>query len=81
VTASERLTASLADLETAGESWPCRGRDEWISEDHHERAAATELCAGCPVFDLCAAMAAETNTKFGVYAGTDLTPTPKRKAA
>ena len=81
MTAVERLTASLADLETAGESWPCRGRDEWISEDRNERAMAAELCAGCPVLTLCADMAAETNTKFGVYAGRDLTPTPRRKAA
>jgi hypothetical protein len=80
MTATERLTASLADLETAGRSWPCKGRDEWISEDRHERAAAAELCAGCPVLELCADMATETKAKFGVYAGRDITPTPRKAA-
>lgn len=78
--ASERLTLALADLETDGRSWPCRGSDLWISESHTDRAQAALLCAGCPVTNLCADMAAETKTKFGVYAGRDLTPTPRKAA-
>lgn len=80
MTATERLSMALADLETAGHSWPCRGRGEWVSERHHERAVAAGLCAGCLVFDLCAEMAAETKTKFGVYAGRDHTPSPRKAA-
>ena len=81
MTAVERLALALDDLETAGRRWPCRGRDEWISESHRARTAAAELCDGCPVIDPCAQMALETRTTFGVWAGRDLTPTPRKKAS
>ena len=74
MTARERLNSALALLLEA-DRWPrcCADPDGgWLSDDATERAAAAELCRGCPLTDACAeAGAAE---RFGVFGGLDRTP-------
>lgn len=70
-TASERLREALADAEHRGDSVPCAGRDEWISEDHAERVEAARACTGCAVLSLCDAAAREERPSWTVRAGID----------
>ncbi|OLP72779.1 hypothetical protein BJM39_27435 [Salmonella enterica subsp. enterica serovar Javiana] len=82
MTRIEALGRALDDLDATGGTWPCRNRNEWISDDAEERAEAAEACQHCPVLEICAAVA--TTKPFpthGVWGGRDLTPMPKRKAA
>jgi len=50
---------------------PCRGRDEWTSEDAADRAAALEACSHCPLQAPCAAYARAADERHGVWAGLD----------
>jgi hypothetical protein len=48
-----------------------------MSEDRDERAAA-QACKSCPLLTPCAALAAEIKPSFGIWAGTDRTPTSRK---
>ena len=50
----------------------CRGVDVEIfySDRPEATSAALQLCAGCPVKDLCLDMAMESREFFGVWGGT-----------
>lgn len=81
-TAGEVLTRALLDLAARGQRSRCSDpgtHDFWTSDDPEQRKLAATWCAGCPIFDACAAAgAAET---FGVWAGTDQTPRTRKEAA
>lgn len=84
MSAHRRLVVALDDLEDAGIRWPCKADDRWTSDDPAELEAVQPLCAGCPVFKLCADSARETRATYGVFAGvihTDKTYSRPRKAA
>jgi hypothetical protein len=53
----------------------------WLSELGAERREACTLCAGCPVFEACAAAATARGERFGVWAGRDRTVRPGKAAA
>lgn len=77
--AEERLAQKLADLAEDGVLPVCSADpDAWFAETPAERAEAAAECDGCVVFDLCAAAAAEIRPRFGVWAGRDTTPRPRR---
>jgi len=78
MTAAEQLTRILLDLATEGRRPRCAepgGHEMWCSDDATDRAQAASWCAGCPVLAECAAAADEHGEKFGVFGGTDRTPT------
>lgn len=79
--ATQQLRSALDALVARGQSWPCHGRLEWISDDLQDRAYAASHCANCPVLDLCAEVARETKANACVWAGLDLTPTANRRSA
>lgn len=75
------LAVVLADLADDGVKVPCAedlATDAWFAETPAERAEAAAECDGCAVFNLCAAAAAEIRPRFGVWAGRDWTPRPRR---
>ena len=80
MTATEVLTLALLNLEEHGQLTPCAGSDSWISEDHTERAWAARVCVAvrCVVFDECAAAADENRETWGVWAGVDRHPQPRK---
>lgn len=79
-TARQRLTAALRDLAADGGRPPCwRDPEQWFHDSRGERARAAEECATCPVLEPCDDAANETREKWGVWAGVDHTPKPKRK--
>ncbi|WP_374969928.1 WhiB family transcriptional regulator [Terrabacter sp. BE26] len=79
MSAHEGLAQCLRDAVEAGLRIPCAGRDEWLSEDHEERAQAAQWCDGCPCITECGTAANETKERFGVFGGQDRTPQPKTK--
>lgn len=82
-TAEERLTAALVDLVDRNRRTPCADPDtwrHWTSEDYTERDAVAERCHACPIFRECEAAAAENPPRWGVWAGVDYDPRPRRKA-
>jgi hypothetical protein len=79
-TASERLSLALEAATHRGDRVPCAGREEWVSEDHDDRAEAAIACRPCPVTSLCAAAADENREVWGVWAGVDRS-TRSRKAS
>ncbi len=81
-TAHETLALTLAQHAEAGRIPPCAGDPElWLSEDEADRTHAATRCArSCPVVPECAAAAAPTRERFGVWAGVDLTPRRKETA-
>lgn len=78
MTARDDLHTALDELH---EHTPCTGehRADWLSDNPHERATAAEACTPCPVLTLCQALADEEHHAFGVWAGTDRTPGPRRR--
>ena len=79
VSAAETMALALRQLLDHDQRPPCGGSsDAWMSEDHRQRAAAARRCSGCPVIALCAAVATEVKASFGVWAGTDRTPTSRK---
>ena len=68
---------SLADLDRAiraeGGVVPCQNNPEeffeWEDNNHHTFKTARELCAGCPVKNVCLAYALENAEPFGVWGG------------
>lgn len=84
MTADDRLTRSLVELASRGARPPCgdwRERHLWTSELAEDRAAAVELCAGCPVLLPCGDAAEAAGERWHVWAGVDRTPPTKRKPA
>ena len=75
--AAELLANRLDAAARRGETWPCKDRDEWTSEDADARAAAALACLPCPVSALCSATADHAREKFGVWGGRDFTPRRK----
>lgn len=74
MSAAEAFDAALLSLAERGEQPPCFGLPGHVSDDPHERQIAARLCDGCPVRDLCGAVADERKEAFGVWAGRDRTP-------
>lgn len=67
MTAAEQLTRALVELATQGRRPRCGepgGHELW--------------CTGCPVLVECGAAADEHDERFGVFGGTDRTPSPTR---
>lgn len=67
------LTIALRRALDSGEVPPCCGPyfDAWTSDDIADRAAAAEMCEGCPITAACAAAADLHDERFGVWAGLD----------
>jgi Transcription factor WhiB len=79
VTAAETMGLALLELTSLDQRPPCaHSSDAWMSEDRDERAIAARRCAGCPVFKVCADLAAEIKPSFGVWGAKDHTPRPRR---
>ena len=74
------LSAALLTLAARDQRTPCQGRysELWTSEDHTQRAETIPLCAGCELITKCADYATELKASFGVWAGKDRTPTPRK---
>lgn len=69
MTAQRTLSRALDALAQAGRSWPCRGRQEWITDTLEDRATAEAECRGCPVLNLCAAATTELDPTAATWAG------------
>lgn len=81
MTASDRLTAQLSALLDADDRPPCCWPDVapwWLSDAHADRARAAEHCHGCAILDACRDAADENGERFGVWAGRDRTPKPRK---
>ena len=74
------LSAALLTLAARDQRTPCQGRysELWTSEDFTQRAVASPLCECCPLLTKCADYATELKASFGVWAGTDRTPTTRK---
>ena len=81
MSAATAIDAALLSMAHREQRTPCQGRDAalWLSEDHTERAAAIPLCAGCELLTYCHEYATEIKVTFGVWAGTDRTPTTRKE--
>lgn len=82
MTARHDMDLALVDLAAKGErprcGWPDIG--PWFtSDDHEDRARAARRCAGCPVLELCAAVAEEEQPCHGVWAGKDYSRHPAKR--
>lgn len=74
MTTSEALDVALIGMADRGDHPPCFGLPGHVSDDPLERRLATQICDGCPVRELCAAVADERGESFGVWGGVDRTP-------
>lgn len=83
MSAARAIDAALLTMAHRDQRTPCQGRYawQWLSEYYAWRAAATTLCAGCSLLDLCAQYATELKANFGVWAGIDRTPNNRRAVA
>lgn len=75
------LAVVLAELADARIAVPCSldlETDQWFAETPAERAEAATECDGCAAFTECAGAAAEIRPRFGVWAGRDWSPRPRR---
>ena len=83
MSAARAIDAALLNMAARDQRTPCQGRYawQWTSEYYAWRAAATTLCAGCSLLDLCAQYGDELKASFGVWAGTDRTPTNRKGKA
>lgn len=78
------LSVALAEAAEDGITVPCAEdltTDLWFAETPAERAGAAADCDGCAVFIECAAAAVEIRPRFGVWAGRDWSPRPRKVAA
>lgn len=76
------LAEALAELAADRIKVPCSedlATDLWFADTPAERAEAAAECDGCAVFAECAAAAAELRPRFGVWAGHDWTPRPRKQ--
>lgn len=83
MTAHEDLADALAELLDSGDRPPCSWPDTtswWLSDNAADRARAALHCDGCELLDLCHEAAESTRERWGVWAGRDRTPPPRRKA-
>ncbi|MFK5688744.1 WhiB family transcriptional regulator [Ornithinimicrobium sp. LYQ92] len=71
----EALWGVRARVEAAGDRIPCDGDPRHTSDDPRLRAEAIEVCRPCPIFTECAAAAASTRERFGVWASRDFRST------
>jgi hypothetical protein len=53
--ARRAMREALQDLESRGETTPCQDRPVPYTEVRQSPAQARELCAGCPIIEICAA--------------------------
>ena len=81
MSAATAIDAALLTMAHREQRTPCQGWDAdlFLSEDHTERAAAVPLCAGCDLLTCCHEYATELKVSFGVWAGTDWTPTTRKE--
>jgi WhiB family redox-sensing transcriptional regulator len=56
---------------------PCKGGDEWHSDDTRLQRRAADLCRACSLLDACARYAIASNEPTGVWGG--LTPRDRAK--
>lgn len=78
------LAVALAELADARIAVPCSEdleADRWFAETPAERAEAAAECDGCAVFIECDAAAAEIRPRWGVWAGRDWSPRPRKAVA
>ena len=79
------LLLALRDLDMRNESTPCQtpGADHlWTSDNPDEREAACHRCQHCPLrLTACADYTTTGNERHHVWAGADLTPSPRKKEA
>lgn len=78
-TAGEQLTRALLDLAARGQRPRCGDPEThhlWTSEDQADRDHAAQLCDGCPILTACAE--AGQDETFGVWGGTDSSPSKRR---
>ena len=83
MSAEDMLTNALVALADRGRRTPCGDPDDyerWTSEDYRERDAVAERCHACPIFRECDEAAKENPPRWGVWAGVDYDPRPRRKA-
>jgi hypothetical protein len=74
--ASDRLATALTDLVHRGILPHCGDPSTgwmWLSEQVEDRAKATKLCIGCPIYRECGAAASARREQFGVWSGQDRT--------
>ena len=69
------LAAGLEDLHRAGARLVCHDRLDWIDDRRPVRALAALECRSCPLLETCKTYADAIGPTFGVFAGTDYTPT------
>lgn len=75
---------ALAEVAEARIAVPCAedlATDLWFAETPAGRAEAAAHCDGCVVFTACNAAATELRPRFGVWAGRDWSPRPRKAAA
>ncbi|SDO19096.1 hypothetical protein SAMN04515671_0090 [Nakamurella panacisegetis] len=61
-------------------SFPCDGRDEWVSDNAEDRAYAAGHCTGCSAIAECGTYAAAAKERSNVWAGVDRTPNSGRRS-
>ncbi len=77
--AEERLAAKLANLVEIGVLPVCSADpDRWFAESVDDRRKAAAECTGCPALTECEATALAIKPRFGVWAGRDWTPRPRK---
>lgn len=77
--AAEDLHRQVDRLALQGLHTPCHERDEWVSDDATERAAAAAACQHCPVLAPCRTVADLRKERHHVWGGRDRTVTQRRK--
>ena len=79
MTARMRLQQALDEALALGLIVPCLGRAEWISDRLADRTGVALECSPCPALTECAAHADELRPTWGVWAGHDRSPQPKKE--
>lgn len=73
--ASMRTWMHLQAFFAAGETTPCAGRNEWLSNRAADKRTAIRLCGDCPARAACAEFAENNNEKYGIWGGIDRSTT------
>jgi hypothetical protein len=77
MSARDRLNAALLVMAERQDRPRCGEWHEgepWTSEDAELRAWAAAQCTGCPLLEVCAAVGTEERHAWGVWGGTDRSP-------
>lgn len=69
--ASMKTWMHLQAFFAAGETTPCAGRNEWLSNRAADKQTATRLCGDCPAKHACAEFAETSHERFGIWGGHD----------